>query len=140
MRALLPLAHAQPIDGLVAQDHHRPGERAAARRVVGGRAPPDVREAFLQHVLGLLFIARHFQNERIQARRKAIVERAESRLVASRDPRKQLRVDLAVAFLGWGHGSVAGPAWKARACISAAAGRLAQEIAEFQSGWQAAST
>ena len=95
-RAREPLPHAQPVDGLVAQDHHRPGKRAAARRIVGRRTPPDVGETFLQNILSLLFVVRHFHNHGEKAGRETVVERGESGLVSRRRAEEQVRVEFAI--------------------------------------------
>ena len=96
LEPIAALCRAQAIDGLVASERHRPGQRFAEGRIIKGRLFPDLDEDILQHVLGGYLIVQHAISRGKQEARKPIVKLLETPAVALTDPFQKL--DLGFEF------------------------------------------
>ena len=78
-----------PVDGAPVGDHHRPGHRAALRRIEPARAAPDLEQDLLCHLLGLRRIPDHLADQAVHRPREAVIDDLKCGLVATRDVAKQ---------------------------------------------------
>ena len=86
------MVRAQPVDGFVPRNHHRPCKYAAARGIIRRRFFPHLDESFLQRVLRLFLVAKNLVNHGKQTRRKFSIKLRKGVFIASDDARNHLRI------------------------------------------------